>query len=190
MAAVLNPPITERTIVDETHWNINSPKEVEEKGDNATPLGIYRASKTLAERAAWKFVEDNKPEWDLVTVNPPLVFGVRLLCRAYVYPEIDAEYRLQPPIHEVQSLDQLNTSQLGLYNTLIKGARSDEQLATEGGAWVDVRDVAKAHVLAAKTSAAGGERFLAVGGHYYWQDIGMYILICHLGSQRLMMLRS
>ena len=76
VAAVLNPPITERTIVDETHWNINSPKEVEEKGDIASPLGIYRASKTLAERAAWKFVEDNKPEWDLVTINPPLVFGV------------------------------------------------------------------------------------------------------------------
>ena len=76
VAAVLNPPITARTIVDETHWNINSPKEVEEKGDNASPLGIYRASKTLAERAAWKFVDDNKPEWDLVTINPPLVFGV------------------------------------------------------------------------------------------------------------------
>ena len=31
---------------------------------------------SAAERAAWKFVEDNKPEWDLVTINPPLVFGV------------------------------------------------------------------------------------------------------------------
>lgn len=79
VAAVANPPITERTIADETSWNINSPKEVEEKGDNATPLGIYRASKTLAERAAWKFVDVNKPEWDLVTINPPLVFGVRLI---------------------------------------------------------------------------------------------------------------
>jgi hypothetical protein len=33
----------------------------------------------LAERAAWQFVEDQKPTWDLVTINPPYVFGVRWL---------------------------------------------------------------------------------------------------------------
>lgn len=80
---------------------------------------------------------------------------------------------LQPPIHEVPSLDQLNTSVLGFYNTLFNDLRNDAALASDGGAWVDVRDVAQAHVLAAKTPAAGGERFLVVGGHYYWQDIGM-----------------
>jgi hypothetical protein len=29
----------------------------------------------LAERAAWEFVETNKPGWDIATINPPLVFG-------------------------------------------------------------------------------------------------------------------
>ena len=35
----------------------------------------YRASKTFAEKAAWEFVENEKPNFDLVTMNPPLVIG-------------------------------------------------------------------------------------------------------------------
>jgi hypothetical protein len=35
----------------------------------------YRASETLAERAAWDLWHTNKEkvQWDLVTINPPLV---------------------------------------------------------------------------------------------------------------------
>jgi hypothetical protein len=33
----------------------------------------FTASKTLAEKAFWKWIEDNKPSFDGVTVNPPLV---------------------------------------------------------------------------------------------------------------------
>lgn len=41
----------------------------------------YRASKTFAERAAWDFVEEEKPNFDLATINPPMVFGkTHLLC--------------------------------------------------------------------------------------------------------------
>ena len=114
MAAVLNPPITERTIVDETHWNINSPKEVEEKGDNASPLGIYRASKTLAERAAWAFAAEHagKARFDVVTLNPPYVYG--------------------PVIHEVDKPENLNESTRVWWETVVKGAMSDEALAEEG----------------------------------------------------------
>lgn len=59
----------------EKDWNEYSPAQVEEKGKDAAPADAYRASKTLAEKAAWKFVEDNKPKWDLVTLCPPLVLG-------------------------------------------------------------------------------------------------------------------
>lgn len=52
----------------------------------------YRASKTLAERAAWKYVEENKPDWDLVTVCPPYVLG--------------------PIIHEAATPESLNTCEL------------------------------------------------------------------------------
>jgi hypothetical protein len=50
-------------------------KAVEEKGINAGPGAIYAASKTHAEKAAWKFMEDNKGNltFDLVAVLPSYV---------------------------------------------------------------------------------------------------------------------
>ncbi|KAL7420788.1 hypothetical protein Q5752_004741 [Cryptotrichosporon argae] len=58
----------------------------------------YRASKTLAERAAWDHVEKEKPTYDLATTCPPYVLG--------------------PIIHEAASSMSLNTfypsEQLGL----------------------------------------------------------------------------
>lgn len=41
----------------------------------ANPSAGYRASKTYAEKAAWEFVEKEKPNFTLSTINPPLVFG-------------------------------------------------------------------------------------------------------------------
>ena len=35
----------------------------------------YRASKVMAEKASWKFVEDNDVSFDLVTINPPMIIG-------------------------------------------------------------------------------------------------------------------
>lgn len=37
------------------------------------PMNGYRASKTLAERAAWEFVEREKPNFTLTTVGSPCV---------------------------------------------------------------------------------------------------------------------
>jgi nucleoside-diphosphate-sugar epimerase len=47
-----------------------------EDGKNAaaTPIA-YRASKVLAEKTAWEFLEKNKVTWDLVTLCPGMVFG-------------------------------------------------------------------------------------------------------------------
>ncbi|KDN49978.1 hypothetical protein RSAG8_01314, partial [Rhizoctonia solani AG-8 WAC10335] len=56
----------------EENWNEYSPKQIEEKGNNAAPIDKYRSSKTLAEKAAWAYVDSNKPKWDIVTVNPPM----------------------------------------------------------------------------------------------------------------------
>lgn len=48
---------------------------LEEKGKAASGPEIYCAAKTLAERAAWDFVEEHKGEisFDLAVVNPPFV---------------------------------------------------------------------------------------------------------------------
>ena len=53
---------------------------VKAKGSAADPFTIYMASKTLAEKAAWEFVDANKStiSWDLVALNPPWIFGASL----------------------------------------------------------------------------------------------------------------
>ena len=74
--AAIHYPVTQYTMFYESSWNEPDINEVEEKCDKCPPLAIYRASKTLAEKAAWKFMHQNTPSWDLVVLNPPLVFGV------------------------------------------------------------------------------------------------------------------
>ncbi|KAG9041793.1 methylglyoxal reductase (NADPH-dependent) gre2 [Tulasnella sp. UAMH 9824] len=75
VAAIVYDKGREGVTYDESDWNTESPKEIDEKGRNASPIHKYRASKVLAERAAWDFVEKNKESvaFDLVTVNPPMV---------------------------------------------------------------------------------------------------------------------
>lgn len=51
-----------------------SPLTYEDGKKGPTPVA-YRASKKLAEEAAWKFVQEKKPHWDLVTLCPGMVFG-------------------------------------------------------------------------------------------------------------------
>ena len=59
----------------QAHWNETILKIVKEKGDKAAPMELYIASKTLAEKAAWKYVDDNKDKikFDLVAVLPSYV---------------------------------------------------------------------------------------------------------------------
>ncbi|EPQ50349.1 NAD P-binding protein [Gloeophyllum trabeum ATCC 11539] len=150
-AAVLEIPTSPR-VFTEKDWNQQALKEVEEKGRDALVMNKYRASKTLAEKAAWEFVEKNKGSigWDLVVLNPPYVFG--------------------PIIHDVPGPDQINTSMAEFYNTLLKGAKDEKTLATLGNCWIDVRDLALAHVLAIETQEAGGNRFIVSQGTFKWQD--------------------
>jgi nucleoside-diphosphate-sugar epimerase len=43
-----------------------------------SPVLGYNASKKLAEKAAWKFLEDNKPAFDLTVINPDIIIGPML----------------------------------------------------------------------------------------------------------------
>ncbi|ROT43479.1 ketoreductase [Sodiomyces alkalinus F11] len=107
----------------------------------------YRASKTLAERAAWDFVDSSKPSFDLVTICPPLVLG--------------------PVIHHLASLDAINTSN----ERVVALARGDwKSSVPETGPpflWIDVRDVALAHLRALeRPEAGGGHRLFATAGRF------------------------
>ncbi|KAK4039624.1 hypothetical protein C8A01DRAFT_36407 [Parachaetomium inaequale] len=109
--------------------------------DSAAPTTsaviAYRGSKKFAELAAWDFVQDKKPGFDIATLCPPMTFG--------------------PVVHPVASAAKLNESNAMLW----KVASGERPLpVARVPFWVDVRDVAKAHVEALVRPEAGGKRFL------------------------------
>lgn len=53
-------------------------------------------------------------------------------------------------------------------------AAGNEFLAKTGSSWIDVRDLAEAHVLALENQEAGGERIIISGGKFY--PLGFMIL--------------
>ncbi|KAF7970721.1 hypothetical protein HWV62_23212 [Athelia sp. TMB] len=138
-------------VYSEVSWNEQFIEVVKKEGRAAQAWMKYRASKTLAEKAAWDFVRQNKDQlqWDLVVVNPPMVFG--------------------PPIHELSSPESLNTSLADWYETVIAPAALGATF-TGVSSWIDVRDLAEAHKLALETAEAGGERLIISAGPYRWQD--------------------
>lgn len=111
---------------------------------HSSPATAYRVSKTLAERAAWKFVADEKPNFDLVTVCPPLVLG--------------------PVVHHLATLDSINTSNERVVALLQGKWKSEIPSGGPVSLWIDVRDTARAHVLAMEKPEAGGHRLFATPG--------------------------
>ncbi|KAJ6600420.1 hypothetical protein DFH09DRAFT_1243247 [Mycena vulgaris] len=140
----------EPKIFSELDWNEQAPKEAAEMGSSAPPMTKYRASKALQERAAWDFMQTHKSElsWDLAVLNPPFMFG--------------------PTIHAVSTPETLNTSSRQFYAMLTEPSPLATRLS--GACWVDVRDIARAQLLALLKPAAGGERIIISAGAYLWQD--------------------
>lgn len=126
---------------DESSWNPITREEATLNAPNA-----YRASKTFAEKAAWDFIKNEKPQFDVATINPPLVLG--------------------PVVHNLSSLDTINTSNQRIRD-MIQGKCKDGLPPSFGVyLWADVRDVALAHVRAAEVPEAGGKRFLIAANTY------------------------
>ncbi|KAJ9611199.1 methylglyoxal reductase (NADPH-dependent) gre2 [Cladophialophora chaetospira] len=126
-------------------WN---PTTIEEAVSNFSLT--YNASKKFAELAAWDFVERERPNFTIATMNPPFVFG--------------------PPLHKLQSLENINTSNKRIVMA-IDGSFKEAVPPTGSWMWVDVRDVALAHVRAIERSEAGGRRFLLVGSYWTNKDL-------------------
>ncbi len=145
-AAILNETLIadHSTTFSEASWN---PVTLDDVARN--PATAYRASKTLAERAAWDFVKDpaNAVKFDLVTVNPPMVFG--------------------PVVHYLASLDGVNTSNARVADCLAGKWREEVPATGAAMIWVDVRDVAAAHVKAGlEVEEAGGKRLFVTAGWF------------------------
>ena len=133
----------------EEDWNpINKEQAVE------NPANGYRASKTFAERAAWDFLEKEKPNFTIATMCPPLVLG--------------------PIVHYLNSLDGLNTSNQRIRDIML-GKAKDEIPPTGTYIWVDVRDLADAHVAAIEKDEAANKRFFITAGYFSNKEIAQII---------------
>ncbi|KAK9468408.1 hypothetical protein V1512DRAFT_235199 [Lipomyces arxii] len=130
-------------VYTEEDWNEVTWEEAAGKDASTT----YRGSKTFAEKAAWDFVRDEKPNFEVTTINPPLVWG--------------------PMLHDV-SPETINTSNAMVYG-MING--SVKTTSTMHAGWVDVRNVAEAHVKAFETPEAAGQRYFLIGGKFYYPDV-------------------
>ncbi|TXT08613.1 hypothetical protein VHUM_02741 [Vanrija humicola] len=146
VAAILDDDIPKPHTYEEDHWNAYSVREVKEKGRDATPGDKYRASKTLAEQAFWKWIEDNKPSWDGAAIHPSLVRATFLRS-------------LRPRLGSVRAGP-------GLVNWFTGNHQESELKAIKEAPfnWVDVRDVSLGHLRALTTPEASGQRFITSNG--------------------------
>jgi dihydroflavonol-4-reductase len=104
--------------------------------DPTDEVTAYVKSKTIAERAAWDFIENEGAGLELAVINPVGILG----------PVLG---------HDVSTSVQLAV-------TLMKGAMPGIPQLSFG--IVDVRDVADLHLRAMTSPAASGQRFLAIAG--------------------------
>jgi nucleoside-diphosphate-sugar epimerase len=124
--------------VDETQWtNLD--------GSDVSP---YVKSKTLAERAAWEFIDREGKGLELVAINPVVVAG----------PALAADYSAS-----IFLVRRLMDGRIPALPRLYFGI-------------VDVRDVADLHLIAMTHPAAAGQRFLAVAGDFIsMRDMGLML---------------
>jgi len=108
-------------------------------------IGAYSKSKTLAERAAWDFINsaENKNKMEMVAINPPFVLG----------PVPNKNY---------------NTSSELIRTFMLRQVPGTARIKM---AVVDVRDVASAIILAMTTKEAAGNRFLVSAGELWTKEI-------------------
>lgn len=125
----------------------------------------YHASKTFAEREAWKLHDSGvdaanpqKAKFALTTLCPPMIYG--------------------PPIHySTESVPEdgisgLNTSTARLMNGILgKDPLFAPKVATPGlPAWIDVRDIARALVATLDLADDENERVIVSSGVSYYED--------------------
>lgn len=113
----------------------------------------YQKSKTLSERAAWQFIEQQGQGLELAAINPVGVLG----------PVLGADYS-----HSIRLIKNMMQGQPG--NPKINSG------------FVDVRDVADLHLLAMCHEQANGERFIAIAGESMWMADVAKVLKSRMGE--------
>ncbi|KRC49221.1 epimerase [Leifsonia sp. Root227] len=123
--------------------------------DSGVPVSAYAKSKTLAERAAWAFIQEEQGGGlELATVNPVGILG----------PVLGHDYS-----SSVQLIKAVRDARLPRLPNVSFGI-------------VDVRDVAALHLLAMTRPEAAGQRFLAIAGDVMSAQEVALLIRGHLGE--------
>ncbi|RDW76867.1 SDR family oxidoreductase [Aspergillus mulundensis] len=136
-------------VYSEQDWN-PTPYEAAAAKDAHAAIA-YSTAKSLAERAAWDFVKQNNPTFTISTIMPPMIYG--------------------PNINATADLAKLNTSSMDIYRLMSPQSKSSDPVP-ENMFWsfVDVRDVAQAHLSAYQTAEAANQRFFICKGNFTYQQ--------------------
>jgi nucleoside-diphosphate-sugar epimerase len=152
---------------------------VAQQGKNAPPFAKYSASKLLAERAAWEWVKEANPHFDLVTILPSFIFGVGRIS-ILLYRRLTV---LQKIISETTA--DIKGSNSRLLSSLKASALANPSPDALRAEWplVDVRDVSRHHILGLTVPEAGGERILSSNRTATVQEFSEYLLVCEISSR-------
>ncbi|RAK95949.1 NAD(P)-binding protein [Aspergillus ibericus CBS 121593] len=133
------------------NYNVDAAANFEDPTNpGGTPMTLYRASKLLANNAAWEFKNTEKPHFSLVTIHPSFVFGTNLM---------------QTSAEEVQA-----GSNGILWGSVMGG------VPLGGITGVHIQDVAEAHVKALDPKIQDGSKYLLSAPATTWRDVARVVL--------------
>lgn len=129
----------------EKDWNTTAQEIVAREGKNAPGLEIYRASKTAAEQALWKFRDERRPKFTVTALHPVLVAG--------------------PPLVPLDSPSRIHES-FQLIWDVFTGKALDASGHGAYRGYVDVRDIAQFVVFSAEhPEKTDGERYILASSY-------------------------
>ena len=116
---------------------------------NLKGLSVYEKSKTLAEMAAWEFINKEGGNLEFTTINPVAIFG--------------------------PSLNEHISGSLDMLKNLLEGSMKPVPPIPLN--LVDVRDVADLHIRAMESPNANGQRFIATAdGQISMPEIAKFLI--------------
>jgi len=134
-------------VYNESHFN---PITLEQASNGSAVLG-YVGSKFFSEKAAFDFVSSKKPHFDIVSLCPVMIYG--------------------PIAHQISSFSDLGESAAAFYEIVAGKSEIEYKSYDLCHQYVDVRDVAIAHILAFENPKASNQRYLISKGDYDWQEV-------------------
>ncbi|KAK6532485.1 hypothetical protein TWF281_006674 [Arthrobotrys megalospora] len=142
VVSIWDPTLQEK-VFTEDDWNEFAYPTTQKLGTSSPGPVIYMASKVQAEKALWKFRDEEKPAFNVVSINPAWVSG--------------------PPVVTPKDKSKIGETTRTIFD-ILAGEKEPYPLGTLA-TYIHVYDVARLFVWAAENGdKANGERYLAVAG--------------------------